>query len=265
MLKHFKLKGLNSIYKDIILDFLSCLIFFTIIPLKIKPKKLADTIYTLPLVGLIIGILLSIPVLLISLFTQSEILNSLLIIILSCIITGCLHEDGLADCSDAFGGNTQKRRLEIMNDSTIGTYGAIAIVFSILTRFVLIFELFSSQSIINVLLIIISVMILSRISMIYILSTLPPIKKTGLGKDAKQIDENKVYLSYIMAMMITSFIIVIFINIKVFIIAFFALILSCLLVSYIAWKKIKGQTGDVCGAAQQLSEILLYFFICLVI
>ena len=60
-------------------------------------------------------------------------------------------------------------------------------------------------------------------------------------------------------------ILVIFINIKVFIIAFFALILSCLLVSYISWKKIKGQTGDVCGATQQLSEILLYFFICLVI
>lgn len=265
MLKHFNLKEINIIYKDIILDFLSCLIFFTIIPLKIKPKKLVDTVYTLPLVGFTIGILVSIPVLLVSLFTQIDILNSLLIIILSCILTGCLHEDGLADCSDAFGGNNQKRRLEIMNDSNIGTYGSMAIIFSILTRVMLISELFSSQSIINVLLIIISVMVLSRISMIYILSTLPPARKTGLGKDAKQIDENKISLSYIMAIMIASFILVIFINIKIFIGALFALILACLLVSYISWRKVKGQTGDVCGAAQQISEMLIYFFICLVI
>ena len=153
MLKHFNLKEINIIYKDIILDFLSCLIFFTIIPLKIKPKKLEGTVYTLPLVGFTIGILVSIPVLLVSLFTQIDIVNSLLIIILSCILTGCLHEDGLADCSDAFGGNNQKRRLEIMNDSNIGTYGSMAIIFSILTRVMLISELFSSQSIINVLLI----------------------------------------------------------------------------------------------------------------
>jgi adenosylcobinamide-GDP ribazoletransferase len=265
MIKKFKLKEINKIYKDITLDFLSCLIFFTIIPIKIKPKKLADSIYTIPLVSLFIGALVALPVILLSLFKQIDLLNSILIIISSSIISGCLHEDGLADFSDAFGGNTQKRRLEIMNDSNIGTYGTLAIVFSVLIRFILIFFLFSSQSISDVLLIIISVSVLSRISMLYILSTLPAAKKTGLGKGAKQLNESKIFLSYIATIIITLFILVIFINLKVFIASIFALIAACLIVSFIAWKKIRGQTGDVCGAVQQVSEILIYLFICLVI
>ena len=43
------------------------------------------------------------------------------------VVTGCLHEDGLADVADAFGGHTRERRLEIMRDSRVGTYGACAL------------------------------------------------------------------------------------------------------------------------------------------
>jgi len=48
------------------------------------------------------------------------------------IVTGGLHEDGLADCADGLGGgNTRARALKIMKDSRIGTYGAAAMIFSI--------------------------------------------------------------------------------------------------------------------------------------
>src|SRR6476619_8617772 len=50
------------------------------------------------------------------------------------IVTGCLHEDGLADVADAFGGHTRERRLEIMRDSRVGTYGACALSMSLLLR-----------------------------------------------------------------------------------------------------------------------------------
>jgi adenosylcobinamide-GDP ribazoletransferase len=47
-------------------------------------------------------------------------------------LTGALHEDGLADTADGLGGgHARERALEIMRDSTIGTYGAAALVFSI--------------------------------------------------------------------------------------------------------------------------------------
>jgi adenosylcobinamide-GDP ribazoletransferase len=51
------------------------------------------------------------------------------------LVTGALHEDGLADTADGFGaGVTRERKLEIMRDSRIGTYGVAALVLSILLR-----------------------------------------------------------------------------------------------------------------------------------
>ena len=51
------------------------------------------------------------------------------------LVTGCLHEDGLADTADGFGaGASRERKLEIMRDSQIGTYGASALVLSLMLR-----------------------------------------------------------------------------------------------------------------------------------
>ena len=51
------------------------------------------------------------------------------------LATGCLHEDGLSDVADGFGGGkTRERKLEIMRDSRIGAYGAAALVMSVLIR-----------------------------------------------------------------------------------------------------------------------------------
>ncbi len=46
------------------------------------------------------------------------------------VLTGCLHEDGLADVADSMGGWGRERRFEIMRDSRIGTYGTLALVVS---------------------------------------------------------------------------------------------------------------------------------------
>ena len=56
---------------------------------------------------------------------------------LGCLIllSGALHEDGLADCTEGFfGGATRERKLEIMRDSAIGAFGACAVILSLLLR-----------------------------------------------------------------------------------------------------------------------------------
>ena len=59
-----------------------------------------------------------------------------LVLLLFVVLTGAFHEDGLADAVDGFGGGwTRERVLEIMHDSRIGSYGALAIGFSLLFRF----------------------------------------------------------------------------------------------------------------------------------
>ncbi|MGF1658935.1 MAG: adenosylcobinamide-GDP ribazoletransferase [Rubrimonas sp.] len=55
------------------------------------------------------------------------------------IATGALHEDGLADCADGFGGGyTRARRLEIMRDSRVGTFGAAALCLALVAKWSLI-------------------------------------------------------------------------------------------------------------------------------
>src|SRR5918994_1725534 len=60
------------------------------------------------------------------------------------LATGGLHEDGLADTADGFGGGrTRDEKLAIMRDSRIGTYGVLALVFSVLIRAMALASIFS--------------------------------------------------------------------------------------------------------------------------
>src|SRR6185369_15551351 len=53
----------------------------------------------------------------------------------SAILTGALHEDGLADVADGFGGGRDRAaKLEIMRDSRLGTYGALILLVSFSTK-----------------------------------------------------------------------------------------------------------------------------------
>lgn len=92
------------------------------------PDWLARSAKYMPLVGAIIGAIAGAGILLSAVFFP-EPLPVVIGLVLAVAITGALHEDGLADTADAFGGGrTRERRLEIMKDSSIGSYGAIALI-----------------------------------------------------------------------------------------------------------------------------------------
>ena len=62
-------------------------------------------------------------------------LTALAVLVYLVAITGGFHEDGLADTVDALGGGwTRARKLEIMHDSRIGSFGTLAIVLSLGAR-----------------------------------------------------------------------------------------------------------------------------------
>ncbi len=71
---------------------------------------------------------------------------ALVIVLFSILVTGGLHEDGLADAADAFGGGWNRQQvLAIMKDSRIGSYGALALVFSVGGRVLLLTYIPSSS------------------------------------------------------------------------------------------------------------------------
>ncbi|MFZ1813765.1 MAG: adenosylcobinamide-GDP ribazoletransferase [Rhizobiaceae bacterium] len=122
-------------------QFAQAIIFFTRIALPEQFSRLADhrsgldrAAPVFPLAGLAIGLVAGSLYWCASLFLPST-LAAALALAASLLLTGALHEDGLADCADGLGGgHSRDRALDIMRDSRIGVYGACALVLSLIMR-----------------------------------------------------------------------------------------------------------------------------------
>src|SRR5258708_20132928 len=118
--------------------------FLTRIPMPsvaFEADSLSRATKFFPLVGLVVG---SGAVLLqkLLLFHMRRPLVALIVLLYLVLVTGCLHEDGLADTADGFGGGrTKEQILAILKDSRIGSYGATALVLSLLARYLLLVSL----------------------------------------------------------------------------------------------------------------------------
>jgi adenosylcobinamide-GDP ribazoletransferase len=114
--------------------------FLTRLPMPaardLPPDALAESARFFPIVGALVGLgAIGIDLLLFSRAGRN--VSVVLILIYLVVVTGGLHEDGLADAADGFGGGwTKDRVLTIMRDSNIGSFGALAIGCSLLARFV---------------------------------------------------------------------------------------------------------------------------------
>lgn len=108
--------------------------FLTILPVRSGGADVAESAIFFPLVGALVGALASGVYRLLDGVLPTT-LASIGAVMFLTLITGGLHEDGLADASDAMrSGRSPEKILAIMKDSRIGTYGGLALVFSILIR-----------------------------------------------------------------------------------------------------------------------------------
>jgi len=90
--------------------------------------------WALPVAGAIVGLIAALVYGLARLADVPPFPAAGLTVVASLVVTGCLHEDGLADLADSFGASARERKLEIMRDSKIGTYGVCALFMSLLLR-----------------------------------------------------------------------------------------------------------------------------------
>jgi len=119
-------------------DLLTAFMLLTRLPvgwLGSGSSDLARSVWAFPVVGLVVGLAggfgywllygIGVPAWLAASWGLAAIL----------IVSGAFHEDGLADTADGFGGGrTRERKLEIMRDSRIGSYGAVVLALSLLIR-----------------------------------------------------------------------------------------------------------------------------------
>lgn len=238
----------------------AALIFFTRLPfwrLYQPPKACYETVVEhWPLVGWLTG-----GVMAATLYGASMVLPYqvavLVAIVMRLLLTGALHEDGLADFLDGFGGggNNRQRILDIMKDSHIGTYGVIGLVLYLL----LLFFCLSSMS--------------QEMAALAILAADPYAKMltaqlVSMMPYARREEEAKAKVIYRKITLVSGVSLAVqgLLPIGLFVwymgIVWEPLIFIPALVMYflylLIWRRLHGYTGDCCGAVCLMVELSVY-------
>ncbi|MEW6101825.1 MAG: adenosylcobinamide-GDP ribazoletransferase [Candidatus Omnitrophota bacterium] len=238
--------------------FLLAVQFLTILPLKIKnfkEKDLGSALVFFPLVGLIIGIILSgINSLLLSLHFDALVSSCMLVVSLT-ILTGGLHLDGLSDTADAFfSRKAREEQLAIMRDSRIGTMGVLAVICIILLKIAFIYSVNSGTRPLLLAL----MCVLSRWSMLFSMYFFPYARKEG---KAKGFIEQMNLKNFILATLVTLIMVFLYWKTKGLFVFIFVSLLAYLISLY-SKHKVAGITGDTLGALNELIEVAVLIFIC---
>ena len=167
------------------------------------------------------------------------------------LITGALHEDGLADALDGLGGGkSREQKLEIMRDSRIGTYGACALILSITLRWSALAAIAEPATVAVALLIAHAA---ARAALPAFMSLIPPARSDGLSAGAGQ----PPLQSALIAAGLGILCLVIGFGPGKAIMALLLLSVGALIWGFIATRQIGGQTGDILGALEQAGEIVV--------
>jgi adenosylcobinamide-GDP ribazoletransferase len=207
----------------------------------------AAAAWAYPLVGVVIGVILAACVPLMLWIGWPAGLIAGIVLALSVILTGAMHEDGLADSADGlWGGWDRTRRLAIMKDSHIGVYGVCAIALSLLIRWLALVVVISLGA---YWVAFIAVGALSRTSMVVLMAAMPNARDGGLSKQVGRPPTATAWL----AVAIGAGVAVLCGYVGLVVVAALAT-LAC---GLIARAKIGGQTGDILGATQQVTEMAM--------
>ena len=213
--------------------------------------ELAHARWAFPIVGCIVGGIIAASYIILSLLLLPSFAAAILAITAGLFSTGAIHEDGLADCADGFGGGqNREKKLAIMRDSAIGSYGTLSLIIIMGLRISLLSMLPAKLEIVTPIII---CAVISRYAMVGYLCLLPVARQDGLGNQASG---NQASGDNISALLLAGLI-----ALPAFVIGCFGLIYViiamgsvALILGVIAKYQLGGQTGDVCGAGQIICE-----------
>ncbi len=251
------LKGAGVLKNDTKLishwDILLALVLLTRLPIPRLPEDAFDrqglAAWAFPSAGFVVGALACAAGWVGSAWGLPPLACAIILVAVLILCTGAMHEDGLADTTDGFwGGFDPARRLEIMKDSHIGTYGVLALILSQALRVALIAPLLATGAFGGIL----TACILSRAMMPILMTALPNARNAGLSHSvgAPLSSTTGIGAAFALAMAL----------ILIGAPAFKALIVAALVtfaIGLVARSKIRGQTGDVLGATQVMTELAI--------
>jgi adenosylcobinamide-GDP ribazoletransferase len=250
--------------------FLVALGFLTRVPVMYLPdfqqRDLDAALKYFPLVGMLVGALGALVY-----WLALQVFPSTVAVLLSMAstlyLTGAFHEDGLADSVDGIGGGWEREQmLTIMQDSRLGTYGAVALFGTLLLKF----QSLSLLPAVWVPAVLIIAHSLSRLAAVWMMALTPLAKLHGKSKPLAT-ELSKLDLCVANGFGAVSLLIFgVFLSLSMGQLQAMLMWLSVLLLSVglVAWwwrqkvfKHLGGYTGDTLGAVQQLTELTLYLVV----
>ncbi|MDR1275292.1 MAG: adenosylcobinamide-GDP ribazoletransferase [Candidatus Accumulibacter sp.] len=234
--------------------FFGAIRFFTRLPVPARVGHAAEglehAMRYFPAVGVLVGALAALSFSIFASFLPKSpaLLAS---IALTVLLTGVFHEDGWGDMVDGFGNTwTKESALEIMKDSRLGTFGAVALVLMLVARFFILVEVPASR--------LPSALVaghaVSRLCVLLIQHSMVYARADGKTKPlAAPIASNELAFAAL-----TAFLPLLLLPlVPAFLAVVFALAALCWLTRLFR-RRIGGYTGDCLGAAQQFSEVAFY-------
>ncbi|MBO6947410.1 MAG: adenosylcobinamide-GDP ribazoletransferase [Rhodospirillales bacterium] len=236
-------------------DLRVAVLFLTRVPvgriIGLETESLARAAWAFPLAGSIVGGISGGVLYAVAGTEISPLGCALVALAVQVFVTGALHEDGIADVADGLGAHVRERTLEIMRDSRIGAYGVLALIFSVGLRAAMISGIpgpgFAFAAIL-------AAAMVSRGVLPLVMHMMPPARMDGLSKNAGQPDLGRAALA--LAIGLAGLFTLLPLSV-----AFSAIVIAAVLGGAVLWwahVRLGGQTGDVLGALQQVTEIAVY-------
>jgi len=219
--------------------------------LPVESRDVARASWALPVAGIFIGAIAAVVYWLAHRIGLPPSPAAALALAAGVAITGALHEDGLADTADGFGGGKDREhKLAIMRDSRLGTYGACALAASFMLRWS---ALASLAGPLPVAVALVAAHASGRAALPAFLCWVPPARSDGLSADAGKPPA----ASAAAAAFIGACILLVAFGARGALLCLLLLSLTSVAMAWLSLRQIGGQTGDAAGALEQAGECLV--------
>jgi adenosylcobinamide-GDP ribazoletransferase len=234
-------------------DITACLAFLTRIPLGAVEldtgRELARSSWAFGIVGALVGGIGAAVYAIAAGLGLTPLIAATLAVAAIAAATGALHEDGLTDAVDGFGGGHDRAaKLRIMRDSHLGVFAAVALFLILVLRITVLAALADPVAVGSIL---VAAAAASRTVMVMIMAWLAPARADGLGAASGIPDVGTLAIGVLISIVVTFAIVPAAVAVGILL----AVAGGGTAVAWLARRQIGGHTGDVLGAAQQVGEV----------
>ena len=249
------LAGLGGIdVGGLLTDLAVAIAFYTRLPLRpgtpVDGAALARASWCAPLVGALVGALAGLAYWIGYRLNLPPFVCATLAVAAGMLLTGCLHEDGLADTADGFGGETRERALDIMRDGRIGAFGTCALIICLTLRIGAVTDLPRAALVAWAL---VGAHAAARGILPAFMRLVPPARSDGLSAAAGAPAREQAAVAAVIGIVLLW----IALGFKSAVVALILMVIGAAVMAWLARRKIGGQTGDVLGAVEQVGETLV--------